>query len=464
MKREHDECLAFDRATVRSKDSSGRLHVEISNISKAAVNPYFGRDIPKSKALGLDPDSLYFLLRDPVELEKAATTFNNIPLLSKHIPVTVDAPHKEIVVGSTGTDAIFQAPYLRNSLVVWDAVAIAGIESREQKELSSAYAFDADMTPGSYEGMKYDGVMRNIRGNHVALVEVGRAGPDVVVGDSKPSEIPSMKHSNKAIAVAGALHAYLFPKLAQDAQIGDIGELVRGVKAATWTKDKERVAKSVERHMKEKLAQDADLADLPALLDAFDNTGKTDDVLADDDNELDDEQPVAQDDVAEKLRGLLRGKLDDSVIDEICAALSPGAADEPPAFEDKPIVGGGKDGEKDKEDSVPKTAMDAAISKAKRDTESATIARMNAIRVAENEVRPLIGDVAAMDSAESVYKMALDSAEVDVTGVDPSAYRAMTRMLVKQSAAPKTPSIAMDSAARKSFTERYPHAANIKRS
>jgi hypothetical protein len=40
------------------------------------------------------------------------------------------------------------------------------------------------MTPGTYGGIKYDGVMRDIVGNHVALVEEGRAGADVHVGDA----------------------------------------------------------------------------------------------------------------------------------------------------------------------------------------------------------------------------------------------------------------------------------------
>jgi uncharacterized protein len=82
------------------------------------------------------------------------------------------------VIGSTGTDAAFETPYLRNSLVVWARDAIEDIESEIKKELSSAYRYRADMTPGTYEGMPYDGVMRDIVGNHVALVDSGRAGPD----------------------------------------------------------------------------------------------------------------------------------------------------------------------------------------------------------------------------------------------------------------------------------------------
>src|SRR4029077_115521 len=58
-----DECLAFDRASVRSIDQDGHLHVSESNISMAAVNPYIGREIPDWQELGLDPDKVYQLFR-----------------------------------------------------------------------------------------------------------------------------------------------------------------------------------------------------------------------------------------------------------------------------------------------------------------------------------------------------------------------------------------------------------------
>lgn len=138
--------LAFDKATVRSFDKDGRLHIEVTPISKANVCPYYGREIPNYRSLGLQPDKFYYLLRDPKELAKAASTFNNIPLLNEHIPVTAADPQKMAVVGSTGTDAEFDGTYLKNSLVVWDADSIAGIETDEKKELSSAYRYVADMT------------------------------------------------------------------------------------------------------------------------------------------------------------------------------------------------------------------------------------------------------------------------------------------------------------------------------
>jgi ADP-ribose pyrophosphatase YjhB (NUDIX family) len=178
--------LAFDRAmiSVRSTDADGRMHVEVSNISKATVNPYLGKEIPKYRELGLEPGRIYMLLRHPDELEKGAKTFNNLPLLDEHVGVNAANHRPEHVIGSTGTDAEFMFPHLKNSLVIWADRGIKAIESKRKKELSSAYRYRADMTPGDYEGKRYDGVMRDIVGNHVALVAEGRAGSDVVVGDS----------------------------------------------------------------------------------------------------------------------------------------------------------------------------------------------------------------------------------------------------------------------------------------
>jgi hypothetical protein len=179
--------FAFDRAaaSMRTYDLDGRLHVAQSNISKANVCDYNGSEIPDYQALGLDPNRVYKLLRDPKELESAAATFNNIPILSCHVPVSAEDHQPDLVVGSTGTDAKFVAPYLTNSLVIWSQDAIDAIESEAQKELSCAYRYTADMTPGTYMGRSYDGVMRNIIGNHLAVVPEGRAGSDVVVADGR---------------------------------------------------------------------------------------------------------------------------------------------------------------------------------------------------------------------------------------------------------------------------------------
>ena len=176
--------LTFDaRPSARSTDENGFLHVASSHITKATVNPYYGREIPGWREAGLDPDAVYYGFRDPVELQKSLPTWAGLPLHIEHHVDSADEPAKLTRVGAVGA-AAWNAPYVDAPLTVWDAEAIAAIEDGSFRELSCAYRYDPDFTPGRYEGIAYDFVMRNIRGNHVALVEEGRAGPDVVVADA----------------------------------------------------------------------------------------------------------------------------------------------------------------------------------------------------------------------------------------------------------------------------------------
>ncbi len=178
--------LAFDRESSRVKDRDGRLYVKNAHISKANVCEYFGKEIPNWQGLGLDPAKKYALLRDPEELRKAVPTFQNLPILDVHVPATSTSFPQEHIIGSTGTDALFDGTYLDNSLVFWPQSAINDIESNNKKQLSSGYRYVADMTPGTFKGVPYDGVMRDIEGNHIALVREGRAGADVMVTDAVP--------------------------------------------------------------------------------------------------------------------------------------------------------------------------------------------------------------------------------------------------------------------------------------
>ena len=123
------EKIALDAATARRIDENGYLHVSGNRISKATVNPYYGRELPGWEELGLDPQKIYQGFRDPAELEKAAPTFAGIPLQALHHPDSADIPQTEHRVGSVGTDVKFEAPYLVASLTVWNADAIEAIEN-----------------------------------------------------------------------------------------------------------------------------------------------------------------------------------------------------------------------------------------------------------------------------------------------------------------------------------------------
>jgi hypothetical protein len=474
--------LAFDRASVRTYDRDGRLHVEITNISKAAVNPYIGREIPDYQALGLEPDRVYQLLRDPDELAKAAPTFNNIPLLSRHVPVTADDHKPDLVIGSTGTDAAFEAPYLRNSLVIWARDAIDDVESEIKEELSSAYRYRADMTPGTYEGQAYDGVMRDIVGNHIALVREGRAGSDVVVGDAaipKLEELFVMSKKDlltrKGAVAMGALMVVLKPKLAQDAQI-DLSPLFKGVTSKNFKEKKPAIVEGVTQLTAGKLAQDASIDDVAALLDSLEGVAPAEAA----DNDLaglpivgKGPDETTMDAGAEGVRQFLRGKLSDEDIAKICLMIdSGGAADE--ADEADEDDGGEEPSPPAQDDDnmkemVEKPAMDAAIAKAVADTTAAVTAKVTKgqreIREAERKVRPYVGELAiAYDSAEAVYRAALTALGIGekIKDVHSSALPTILELQPLPDRRPKAPTVAMDSAGAKSFAERFPNADRIR--
>ncbi|HDG1057612.1 TPA: DUF2213 domain-containing protein [Klebsiella pneumoniae] len=383
------ESLAFDRASVRTIDANGRLQISRTNISKANVNAYYGREIPRSEELGLEPNKLYRLWRHPDELRKAAKTFNNIPVLSKHIPDFPTDPPNEFRVGVTHSNAEFDGTYLTVGMSIWDSSAIAGIESGEQRELSASYKYVADMTPGvTPDGEPYDGVMRDIFGNHEALVPDGRAGPDVLVADSLPPELNHMRKHKVA-----AIRATLKPLLAQDADL------------------------------------EAEVRKALLALDEAEKEDEKENKPADDEDDEQDKKKTADDE-------------DDE--------------------EDKDKKKTAEDEDDEEDDKVSKTAMDSAIRLAADSATKKAAENFRKIREAEQVVRPLIGDVVAMDSAEDVYRTALEQSGVDISGVHPSAYPAMVKMAISQKENSR-PVIAQDSASASEFEKAFPTAGKLKR-
>lgn len=217
--------VAFDES-VRSIDESGHLHISRTIISKAQVDPYFGREIPGYEALGLEADRIYKLLRDPVELEKSAQTAKGKQILFKHVYVDANTLEKDLTVGAIGSDISYADGKLYGDLTFWDAEAISLIDSEKMEQLSYSYYYTPDMTAGEFEGEPYDGVIREIHGNHLALVERGRIGRDAVISDSLP---PEMRLNMKLKKGAAALIASRLRKTAQDGLTPELEKLIRGI-------------------------------------------------------------------------------------------------------------------------------------------------------------------------------------------------------------------------------------------
>ena len=114
---------------------------------------------------------------------------------------------------------------------------------------------------------------------------------------------------------------------------------------------------------------------------------------------------------------------------------------------------------------MDKRAMDAAIKTVVEEERKA----QHAIRKAEREVRPWVGDL-AMDealSSDDVYRIALTT--LGVKGLDkihPSAYPTILSYQPKPGAtrsnAPSGTRVAMDAATQKGFRERFPDVDRIR--
>src|ERR1700741_3702791 len=91
---------------------------------------------------------------------------------------------KKGVHGVIGEEVYFEEPYLRGNLKIISENLDEKI-NYDKKELSIGYRCDYDVVSGYYNNIKYDAIQRNIRGNHIALVDEGRSGHDVAVLDSQ---------------------------------------------------------------------------------------------------------------------------------------------------------------------------------------------------------------------------------------------------------------------------------------
>lgn len=110
----------------------------------------------------------------------AIASFRNTPITFNHPAerlVTSDNA-KRLSIGFVGENIRPDGEWLVMPLTITDGPTIEQIESTGTVQLSGGYMADLDDAPGEYDGMTYDAVQRNIRGNHVAVVAQARAGAD----------------------------------------------------------------------------------------------------------------------------------------------------------------------------------------------------------------------------------------------------------------------------------------------
>lgn len=179
----HD-ALTLD-APRRTKD--GFMGVR-ARAARAGIYEYLGAEV--------DPQGTRFKASDVVRVYRPAeevfapdsvASFLAKPVTNDHpaVPVTADNWRQHARGAIMGAEWQ-EGGYLAFDLTIMDRDVIDAIDAGK-RELSNGYSCDLDWTAGTTpDGQAYDAIQRNIRGNHVAIVDRGRAGSQCRISDSKP--------------------------------------------------------------------------------------------------------------------------------------------------------------------------------------------------------------------------------------------------------------------------------------
>lgn len=123
---------------------------------------------------------------------------------------------KDVAVGSVG-DAKRDGRFVRVPLVIQDAATIRAIEDGKV-QLSCGYTAVVVRDSGEFQGQRYAGRQTNIRINHVALVDRGRAGPECsVLARGDAFHLPTDEVAMKTVKIKIGDQEFEVPEQVRDA-------------------------------------------------------------------------------------------------------------------------------------------------------------------------------------------------------------------------------------------------------
>lgn len=238
----------------RVSDVNGWYEIKNNPLSKVGVFPYLGKSLgPEYMA-----DQIYQVYRPASELSNSEciNSFKLVPWVNDHTMLGASAEgltpvEQKGAEGVIGEEVYFNNDILYGNIKVWSE-QLADIINSGKRELSCGYRCLYKKEAGVYNGVNYDAIQYNIRGNHLALVDEGRMGKEVAVMDSlkftiDSTEIVKMAEKDKAAE----------PTVSE--LMGHIKTLADGMGALKGTVDKMVADKQCE--MDAKAAADKKMAD-----------------------------------------------------------------------------------------------------------------------------------------------------------------------------------------------------------
>ncbi len=138
------------------------------------------------------PDGTFRIIRqlrhpDEVFAEESLETLVGLPTTNNHPSELEVRPENasDLIVGmTTDRPKRVMAPvqgdeeeYIQQLVTFFDSNIIKLIKDKKKTEMSLGYSCVLDESPGEHNGIKYDFIQREIRYNHLSLVDRARGGP-----------------------------------------------------------------------------------------------------------------------------------------------------------------------------------------------------------------------------------------------------------------------------------------------
>lgn len=114
-------------------------------------------------------------LRLPEEVfaPESLASYKGKPVILTHEAGMIDSDNvQQEQIGTILSEGMQDGDNVRAQIIIHDARKL----DYGLRELSLGYSLDLEETPGEWQGQPYDAIQRNIRVNHLALVEKARAG------------------------------------------------------------------------------------------------------------------------------------------------------------------------------------------------------------------------------------------------------------------------------------------------
>lgn len=173
------------------------------NIARTGIQTYYAYELGIKDG---DPNRKINLYRSPEEVfaVDSLASFENAPITIGHPKEWVNPQNwSQLAKGEAVEVKKVTDTHVGAKIVLKSEDAIKAVKTGT-KELSNGYEFEIEWTKGAIvDGIEYDGLQRNIRGNHVAIVDKARCGSTCRIFDSEPKRPKGGNMSERKLVVDG---------------------------------------------------------------------------------------------------------------------------------------------------------------------------------------------------------------------------------------------------------------------